>query len=230
MSIFKKIGHTFKHVAKQAEHTAEDAGKAIGDVGKTGADAVSDAANQIGDTVANLNPAHIADEVKHEVLSAINSVKDQAISAIKTAEHEAEKGVKDLADKAIHEIEADIKKLEETLQSQTAKAVLKQLVNIVHALSPDDIQVQIGPILLDIGDVPDKVGALEHYAEHPPKKRSDYEAFIHTLAPNSVSIIASVGLGFIFQSDDLKVDITATWTADEVFKNIDGILDQAGIV
>lgn len=229
MSIFDKIKHGVEHAANKAKHTAEHVGHEVKHTADKAGDAVNDAAKKVGDKVASLDPKHIADEVKDEILHTLNEVKDDALKAIKSAEHEAEKGISDLAKKAKDEIEKDLKDFEGKLESKTGKEVLGYLVDVVRAISPSDISVQLGPISMDIGNVEQKIEKLVHYSQHPPVHRKYWIQFIKDIEPDSLSITASVGLGLLIQSDDLKVDVSATWVGSDILDNIDDILEKAGI-
>ena len=240
MSIFKKIKHGVKKAAHTVEHTAESAekttvhavsiaGNEVSKTANTATDAVNTVANQAEDIVANLNPEHLANEVKHEVLKAINEVKAEALSAIKTAEKSAESEIKDLAEQGLSEIKKAVLDFEKILVGKTAQEVLEYAAKVIRAISPKSLLIHLGPLQVDIGDIVSKVEHIEHYAAHPPSTRSEWKQFVLDTAPASIAITASVGFAFILESSDFEVEVQATWEGDDVIEKIDRILEHAGI-
>lgn len=241
MSIFTKIGkatgHAVKtvgkaveHTEKKAEHTVTHTVHHVGKTATTATDAVSDVVEEVGKKVANLDPRHIADEVKDEILKTLKTVEKQALATIKNAEQEAGKEIKKVANEALKGLKHEIQSLLEKVEGQTAKEVLSLLVDVARTVNPDDVSVHLGPLTVDIGNVFEKVEKLAHYAEHPPKNKKTWKQFIKDMSPSSVALSASVGFAFIIESSDLEVGIEATWTGDSVIENIDYILEKAGIV
>ena len=168
------------------------------------------------------NPVKIGKDIagkgQKAILREINHLKDEAVKEIR---HAAEQGLK--------EIREQLAAIEGKLAGRSAQQVLRLLVDIVKTVNPSDVSIHIGPLKMDIGNVVQKVGVLEHYSHHPPEKRSEWKAFIQGVSPESLSIVASIGFAFIIESSDLEVGIEATWKGEDVINNIDNILSKAGI-
>ncbi|MXV76393.1 hypothetical protein F4Z99_19240 [Candidatus Poribacteria bacterium] len=218
MSIFKKIKRAVQDTAEKAKDTVENTERQVEQTVSGTVDTLEDTARKLEDIVQDLNPAHIAEDVKREVLQAIRNVKNEAV-----------KEVKKVSEDAISELKDVLLKIEGKLAGKTAQEVLHLLVDVVKTANPSDVSIHLGPLTLDIGNVVDKIGSLEHYAHHPPETHSQWKAFIKAVSPESLSIVASVGFAFIIESSDLEVGIEATWTGEDVIENVDKILSKAGI-
>ena len=226
----KHKAHQAKHTAKKAEHAAKHAGDQVAHTAKSGADAVEHVAKHAENEVDKLvDVGHITDEIKHEILGALNDVKNEAIQSIKTAESEATKSLKSVGEEIKKELEADLKAIEQRLEGQTAKEVLGYLVDVVRTLSPSEVGIQLGPVALSLGDLEQKVEHIIKWAQHPPHNRETWIAFVKDLSPDSLSLSASIGFALVVESEDLQIEVSATWNAEDILDNIDNILKKAGI-
>jgi flagellar capping protein FliD len=238
MSIFGKIKHGIRHAAHEVKHTAdkavhktEHAAEHAADQVSHGADqavdAVKDAANKTREGINDM--ANIGDEIKKEILGALKSAENAAVSAIKDAEKSATGELKKLGNEIKKEIEDEVSKIESALESKAAKEVLEDLVDTIRALSPDSIQIELGPVQLDLGNLEAKVEHFVKWSKNPPKNRETWIAFVNDVTPDSLSLVESIGLGLIVQSDDAKIGLTETWGSDKVLDRLDKILERAGI-
>ena len=238
MSIFGKIkhgvhhaAHQVKHTADQAvhktEHAAEHAANQVSHGADQAADAIKDAANKAREGINDM--ANIGDEIKKEILGALKSAENAAVSAIKSAENSATGELKKLGNEIKKDIEDEVSKIESALESKAAKEVLAGLVDTVRALSPDSIQIQLGPVQLDLGNLEEKIEHFVKWAKNPPNNRETWIKFVHDVTPDSLSLVESIGLGLIIQSDDAKIGLTETWGSDKVLDRLDKILERAGI-
>ena len=125
--------------------------------------------------------------------------------------------------------EDEVSKIESALESKAAKEVLEDLVDTIRALSPDSIQIELGPVQLDLGNLEAKVEHFVKWAKNPPKNRETWIAFVNDVTPDSLSLVESIGLGLIVQSDDAKIGLTETWESEKVLDRLDKILERAGI-
>ena len=238
MSIFHKFKHAVKHAAHEVKHTADQAVDQTKHAADQAGDQISHGADQAVDAVkkgadeareAINNMSEITDQIKNEILGALKSAENAAVSAIKSAEKSATDEVSKVANEAKAEFDKDLKELEDKFKSKAEKEVLEDLVDVIKALSPDDVSVQLGPVSLDVGDVENKVEHFINWAKNPPNNRETYIQFVKDLAPNSLTLIEGIGLGLVVQSDDAKIDITETWNAESILDNIDNILERAGL-
>ena len=226
MSFFKHLGHAVKHTAEHTAKQVENTGKHVAHTANKSVDVIEDTTNQLEEVVANLSPEHLANEVKHEVLSAINQVKNEAVQAVRTAENEAKTEIQNLAKEA----EKEIKNILQAIEGKTAEEVLSFAVDTIKALEPSNIYLQLGPLAVDIGRPIERIDKLQHYAHHPPKTRSEWKQFVLSILPKSIHVLASIGFAFIIESADLELQIQATWEGEDVVNKIDHILDKANIV
>ena len=226
MSIFKKIKRGVRHTAKQAERTVEHSGKQVEHVADKAADTVEKSADQLGEVVMSLNPEHIADEIKHEILSAINQVKNEAVQAVRTAENEAKTEIQNLAKEA----ERGLRDIIQAVEGKTAEEVLDFAVVVAKTIEPSNIYLHLGPLAIDIPHPIKRIEHLEHYAKHPPKTRSEWKDLITTILPSTIYIMASIGFAFIVESSDLELEVQASVTGEDVVNKVDKILTKAGII
>ena len=238
MSIFGKIKHGIRHAAHEVKHTAdkavhktEHAAEHAADQVSHGADqavdAVKDAANKTREGINDM--ANIGDEIKKEILGALKSAENAAVSAIKSAEKSATGELRKLGNEIKKEIEDEVSKIESALEGKAAHEILSDLVDTIRALSPDSIQIELGPVQLDLGNLEAKVEHFVKWAKNPPKNRETWIAFVNDVTPDSLSLVESIGLGLIVQSDDAKIGLTETWESEKVLDRLDKILERAGI-
>lgn len=238
MSIFGKIKHGIRHAAHQVKHTAdqavhktehaaEHAANQVSHGTNEAVDAVKDAANKAREGINDM--ANIGDEIKKEILGALKSAENAAVSAIKSAEKSATGELRKLGNEIKKEIEDEVSKIESALEGKAAHEILSDLVDTIRALSPDSIQLELGPIQLDLGNLEEKVEHFVKWAKNPPNNRETWIAFVNDVTPDSLSLVESIGLGLIVQSDDAKLGLTETWGSDKVLDRLDKILERAGI-
>ena len=233
MSIFHKAKHwahhakhKVDHTAHKASHAAEHARHEVSHAADTAAGAVEHAANQAIDEVNQLD---ITDEIKHEIIGAVEHVKNEAVSTIKAAEKEASEGIQKVANDLKKELEDDFQKMIERLEGQTAQEVLGYLVDVIRTISPSEVGIQLGPIALSLGNLEQKIEHIVKWAENPPQNREAWIAFAQDVAPDSLSLSASIGFALIVESEDLQIEVSATWVGADILANIDNILRKAGI-
>ena len=238
MSVWGKFKHRIKHAAHQVKHTAdqavhktehaaEHAANQVSHGANQAADAVKDAANKAREGINDM--ANIGDEIKKEILGALKSAENAAVSAIKDAEKSATGELKKLGNEIKKEIEDEVSKIESALEGKAAHEILSDLVDTIRALSPDSIQIELGPVQLDLGNLEAKVEHFVKWAKNPPKNRETWIAFVNDVTPDSLSLVESIGLGLIVQSDDAKIGLTETWESEKVLDRLDKILERAGI-
>ena len=238
MSVWGKFKHRIKHAAHQVKHTADQAVHKTEHAAEHAADQVSHGADQAVDAVKDAanktreginDMANIGDEIKKEILGALKSAENAAVSAIKDAEKSATGELKKLGNEIKKEIEDEVSKIESALEGKAAHEILSDLVDTIRALSPDSIQIELGPVQLDLGNLEAKVEHFVKWAKNPPKNRETWIAFVNDVTPDSLSLVESIGLGLIVQSDDAKIGLTETWGSDKVLDRLDKILERAGI-
>ena len=208
------IGHFFKH----AKHKVEHAGNKVKHTAEHVGNEVKKTADKVGDTVSNLDPKHIADEAKDEILKALKSAENEAIASIKH-----------VADQAEAELKKEFDEIQDAFKTRAAHEVLADLVDVIEALSPDEISVQLSAIQLTVGDVVSKTEHFVKWSKNPPHNRETYIAFVKDVSPESLTLIEDIGLGLLIQSEDAEIEITETWTGESILHNIDKILERAGI-
>ena len=238
MSIFGKIKHGIRHAAHQVKHTADQAVHKTEHAAEHAANQVSHGANQAADAVKDAadkareginDMANIGDEIKKEILGALKSAENAAVSAIKSAEKSATGELRKLGNEIKKEIEDEVSKIESALEGKAAHEILSDLVDTIRALSPDSIQLELGPIQLDLGNLEEKVEHFVKWSKKPPNNRETWIAFVNDVTPDSLALVESIGLGLIVQSDDAKLGLTETWGSDKVLDRLDKILERAGI-
>ena len=103
-----------------------------------------------------------------------------------------------------------VSKIESALVGKAAHVILSDLVDVIRALSPDSIQLEIGPIQLDVGDLENKVEHFVKWAKKPPNNRETWIAFVQNVTPDSLSLVQSIrirGVGCAVIGDDFETRI-----------------------
>ena len=240
MSIVGQIKHGVHHATHSVQHAATDASHKVDHAANHAVHEVSNGANEAADAIKEgadkareginmLDPSHIAEEIKHDILKALESAEKAAVSAIKDAEKSATTELKKAGDEIKKDIQAEVNKILKTLEGKAAHEILKDLVDVIRALSPDNIAIQLGPVQLAIGNLEEKVEHFVKWAKKPPNNLKTWMSFVQDVTPNELSLVQSIGLGLVVQSDDLKLGITETWGSEKVLDRLEKILKRAGI-
>ena len=237
MSVFGKIKHGIHHATHKVEHAAEHAKHKVDHAAEQAADQVQDGVDKATDAIKDgaekakegIEKMDIADEIKHEILKALKSGEDAAVSAIKDAEKTATSELQKVGNEIKKEIEDEVAKIEQALEGKAAHEILSDLVDTIRTLSPDSIQIELGPIQLDLGDLENKVEHFIKWSKNPPNNRKTWIAFVNDVTPDNIAFIESIGLGLVIQSDDAKIGLTENYGSDKVLDRLEKILKRAGI-
>ena len=234
---FKSLGKKIKHTAKKAkkgaehvEHGIDHTAKQVAHATDQAVDAVQQGARTAEKEVNNLvDIGHITDEIRNEILGALKSAQTTAISAIKSAEGTATKEIREIGSKLKDEIQRDLKAIEDELAGKVAHEALSDLVDVIRAIAPDEVGIEMGPLTLVIGDLEDKIEHFVKWAEKPPHDRESYIAFVNDVLPQSLTLTENIGFALIIESEDMQFGCYQTWNSDSILANIDSILKKAGI-
>ena len=179
----------------------------------------------------------LGDGIKHD----LNSIRNAAQGAIKDAELAAQGAIKKAENDGLHSLKqagADIEHEGQQLLTDiksaglaaAAKEVLETAYAMAEAVEPDQMQLTLGPVIIEVDDIPSRMAMLKRLAEHPPHSGKSIVAAIRALEAGSVAIQGDVGLGFIVQSDDAKIGVQLTWQTDSVIDRLEELLhDHFGI-
>ena len=257
-SIFGKIKHGFHHAAHEVEHTVEHAAHEASDLAHEAGDAIEKLGgaatmNLVHEVEHALHSVeakiegeikHLAAEATHDIEGLGNKIKHEG----ETLKHEfqadvlkAEKGLKAAAEKAGTELKKDaIIALHEaeTLAENAAKAVLaeisgKVLHTIVQGLKilvPISERLVLGPVILNITNLHDRIDVLEKWAHNPPRDRSHIREIIQEIAPDTVEINLEVAFAFLFiESESLALGNNPTFHTDLFLDKFEELLNHYGI-
>ena len=106
---------------------------------------------------------------------------------------------------------------------------LQTALEIIDTVAPDSISLTFGPVVIEVGDVFDKIETIRALAQNPPGRSQEITDAVISLAPASVHINLTVGLGFIVQSDSAQVGIDLGWSGDSVFEHLPALLEKCGV-
>ena len=109
------------------------------------------------------------------------------------------------------------------------KKSLETALDIVDTVAPDSISLTFGPVVIEVGDVFDKIETIRALAQNPPGRAQEITDAVISLAPASVHINLTVGLGFVIQSDSAQVGIDMGWSGDSVFEHLPALLEKCGV-
>ena len=95
---------------------------------------------------------------------------------------------------------------------------------------PSSTSLSLGPFVLAIDNVTERVDVLQRWASKPPSSKSDIRAIIEEIAPSSVSINLSFSLAFlVVQTDSLEFGIESTYETKDFLDKFDELLSHYGI-
>ena len=183
--------------------------------------------NSLGDGIKH-DIAGLGNSVKHDIYTVRDAAKHEvavaesaARKAVADAENDAKKAVADAA----HEAEAEFNHLKQQITSAAAKHGLDVAVAVIEVAAPRELDVKLGPVTVAIDNIPDRIATLRKWAANPPMGSAHIKQIIEELAPSSVSLEASIGLGFIVQSDDLEIGFTAVYDTQVFLDNLERLID-----
>jgi len=164
---------------------------------------------------------HAADNARHEVEGVAGKAQHELEKVGSAALHDIDKA----RDAVLHDMEGVAKKAASELMEVVTAQALHQAVNVAEALAPDSFQLQIGPVVLEVDGIPDKVDVLKHFASAPPSTKADVKKLILALAPTAVGIQISVEFAALFvTSASLSVGFSATWQTSSFISQFEKIM------
>ena len=113
----------------------------------------------------------------------------------------------------------------ELYKAATSK-VTNSIIDIVQTAAPNTLPLQIGPLVVVIPEVQDKIDSVQHYLKNPPNFKDKDQAlkFVKDIGAASVSLDLSVGLGLVVQSDSLQLKANPEWAVDDFVDRYDEIV------
>ena len=162
--------------------------------------------------------------------AAIKDTENTATHAVLQAENDGLHSLKQTGADIEHEGQQLLTDIKSAGLAAAAKEVLETAYAMAEAVEPDQMQLTLGPVIIEVDDIPSKMAILKGLADNPPHSGKSIVAAIRALDAGSVAIQGDVGLGFIVQSDDAKIGVQLTWQTDSVIDRLEELLhDHFGI-
>jgi len=250
MSFLKKLKHKVQHAANQAVHTVERTGSQVEhevehtakQTAESVAQGVESAANaalkelNIVDNVVEKafhevekKVEHLADDVKSEVLKVASDAKKEINELLDEAKQDIVKYAKEVID----DVHKGFGKLEHAFEAVSIQKAIRTSLKAAkkYPVYPNEIDLELpGGITFAWGDIPDKIGVLEEYANDPPHGRDQIMEFIEALAPNSITVQETIEIELlVISSSALEFGPSVIYTNDQVDAVLKQILDAAGV-
>ena len=203
-----------------------------------------------------LSPAHIWDEVKGKIHSAIGkaehtvegfaktaeqTVETKALAAVhgvQDAEHAAKGAVAEAVNKELERvpefIRGEVKALLAHLAGGLASAALHKGAELLEKLLPQSYTLTLGPLTLswdDVdADVENLVADLRRWAKQPPTGKEAITELVVDLGPDAITLEVSAALAALFvESDDLSAGTSFTWSKGSYEKRLEEVLTAFGL-
>ncbi|MCY4020164.1 MAG: hypothetical protein OXG39_12225 [Chloroflexi bacterium] len=191
------------------------------------------------------SPTDALKKLEKSALSAINHAKDGAVGAVDAAETAAtqsvkaagsvaEQGVEAAGAAAIRDVKAVWHDVESGLFGALARQGLNAAVTVARAAAPSALKVTLGPVSVQLVNIPTAIGLLEAAAKSPPRDRASLLTFVSGLSSaglvSGVSLTGSVALAaLVVESDSLSVGFEAEWDAQGFLARFDALMDAIGL-
>jgi len=185
------------------------------------------------------DPAQIVQKIEHGVQDGLHQVEhaqqqaqhtitgacDRALHQVEGAAQSGVHQVEHAGQQALHDIEQATQQTAEALLAAVAGQALHKALDIARALAPDTFSLQIGPVILEVDAIADRLEHLERWVQHPPKQPADIKQLILDLTPTACGIQVSAEFALLFvSSSSLSVGVAATWQTESFLRQFDQIL------
>ena len=189
----------------------------LGKQGKNEFSKIERALNDVGDNLKN--------ELRKVGADCRNGVRVMG----REVEDGLQKSANEIKDGITKELPALAKEAVAEIIRAAGKKSLETALDIVDIVAPDSISLTFGPVVIEVGDVFDKIETIRALAQNPPGRAQEITDAVISLAPASVHINLTVGLGFVIQSDSAQVGIDLGWSGDSVFEHLPALLEKCGV-
>ncbi|MYE01851.1 MAG: hypothetical protein F4Y03_11350 [Alphaproteobacteria bacterium] len=184
--------------------------------------------------VQGFDPGGIIKKAEQAALSAIHSAESGAVSAVHSAQSTATAAVKSVETEAVAAVKAVWHDVESGLFGQLAKAGIAAAVKVARAVSPGALSVTLGPVTLNLVNIPGAIDLLAAAEQHPPHDRASLKSFVEGLEHGGfiggVQIQGDVALAaLVVESDSLSVGFQAEWDGPTFVSRFDLLMDAIGL-
>ena len=172
-------------------------------------------------------------DVGEDVRGSLQKTGADCRNGIRVMGNDVERGLRESADEIKDGITKELPALAQAAVVEIIRAAGKKslttALDIVDTVAPDSISLTFGPVVIEVGDVFDKIETIRDLAKRPPGRAQEITDAVIGLAPASVHINLTVGLGFVIQSDSAQVGIDLGWSGDSVFEHLPALLEKCGV-
>ena len=169
-------------------------------------------------------------DVGRKAESEIKSTAHDAEDALSKAAKDAKDEVEDFAELAIEEAKEAATEAAQAMLAELSKGALTRVVDAAQILMPSGVSLSLGPFVLAIDDITNRINTLQKWANKPPSTKNDIRAIIEELTPTSVSINLSFSLAFlVVQTDSLEFGIESTYETSDFLDKFEDLLEHYGI-
>ena len=171
------------------------------------------------------NVSHAGGQLQHAIEGGVMQIKHVTTDSVNQVKHEAENG--------IHKIKGEVPDIEkyvkeglltalEELEKALAEPLLKSILHLLEAATPDTIWLSIGPATFTIDKVESKIDTIRHYVENPPEDASDIRKLLKDLEPADVEIALKVNVPGV---QSLTIGATLVYLRDNFQEKLDEVWD-----
>ena len=219
------IKNPFKEMEKKIKRGIDSLGNDIKrGINNLGND-VKNGVNKVGNDVRN-GVQQAGNEVERE----LKGVAHRAESELKSTFNELEDELEETAEKIFEAAKDEALSLAQAAMKEISRGAINKVVDAAQVVLPTSVDLSLGPIGLNIGDMTGRIDTLQKWASNPPSSRNDIRQIITEVAPTSVSINLNFSLAFLFvQSDSLEFGVTASYETEDFLNKMDEILGRFGI-
>lgn len=216
---WKKQGEKVKHGLEHAAH----------DVGHELKDAAEDTGAAFSDFGKEVEKGWKSDIEKPFKVEIINGTKREVIAPSKEFFEEVEQEF-DPARLKKAAAEKAAKYIDEKAQQAVAKLIkegLKKALAVLEIAVPSSMDTQLGPFIIGIDDIKDRIETLRKWVDDPPLGRDRILEMIQEFAPSYVCVSISAEVAFlVVSSDSLSVGFELTFELQDFIDHYPAIMDE----
>ena len=214
--------HSWEKFGSEVEHAfVDDLGGALEDVF---VDEVGGAMTDFGKEVERGWKKEIETPFKRKV---IDGIEHDVIVPSSQAFSEVEVFFVGAKNSIVDEVKSGVDAVTQQAVAKLVSAGLKQALAVLEIATPSSMSLQLGPFVITIDDVKDRLGTMRRWIDHPPVGRESIKEMILTFSPSTVTVSISAQIAFlVVSSSSLSVGFDLTFGIEDYWEHADAIFNE----
>ena len=169
-------------------------------------------------------------KVEHEVEDNLKSFANDLEDKLEKTATDTLESIEDAAEDAFEAVKDEAMAAAQAALRAASSEALNKFVDGAQILLPTGCPISLGPIVLNYGDLTDRIDTLQKWAKNPPSSKNDIRGIILETMPTSVAINLSFSLAFlVVQTDALEFGLAPEYETEDFLSKMDDLLAHWGI-